>query len=104
MSALVWNCWGIGNASIVRVLKVLIRENQPDLVFLSKTKIDEEKMVVVKKKGQVLREEKTQQQKEKAGGIMMMWKEGLSIEMEDDCKWWIKVRLLEDLCVTLCEI
>ena len=50
MRALVWNCWGIGNALIVRVLKVLIRENQPDLVFLSKTKIDEEKMVVVKKK------------------------------------------------------
>ena len=24
---------------------------------------------------------------------MMMWKEGLSIEMEDDCKWWIKVRV-----------
>ena len=53
MRALAWNCWGIGNASIVRVLKVLIRENQPDLVFLSKTKIDEEKMVVVKKKNRL---------------------------------------------------
>ena len=39
MRALAWNCRSAGRSSTVRALKELIRESNPDLVFLSETKI-----------------------------------------------------------------
>ena len=39
MRALAWNCWSAGRSSTVRALKELIREPNPDLVFLLETKI-----------------------------------------------------------------
>ena len=39
MRTLAWNCRGAGRASIVRALKELIRESNPDIIFLSETKI-----------------------------------------------------------------
>ena len=39
MRILAWNCRGIGRVSKIRALKELIRESNPDLVFLSETKV-----------------------------------------------------------------
>ena len=39
MRTIAWNCRGAGRASTVRALKELIHESNPDIVFLSETKI-----------------------------------------------------------------
>ena len=39
MRTIAWNCRGAGRASTVRALKELIHESDPDIVFLSETKI-----------------------------------------------------------------
>ena len=39
MRTIAWNCRGTGRASTVRALKELIHESDPDIVFLSETKI-----------------------------------------------------------------
>ena len=38
MKILSWNCRGLSRASIVRHLRLLIRDNSPDVLFLSETK------------------------------------------------------------------
>ena len=44
MSALVWNCRGLANPCAIRVLKDLVQEKRPFLIFLSETLAKEEKL------------------------------------------------------------
>jgi len=39
MRCLSWNCWGLGNPRTVRGLRLLVKNNKPDLVFLMETKL-----------------------------------------------------------------
>jgi exonuclease III len=39
MKILSWNCRGLGKPSAVRDLRQLIKTHQPDLIFLSETKL-----------------------------------------------------------------
>lgn len=45
-----WNCRGICNASTVRALKALVREHNPDVVFICETKASKSRMEFVKAK------------------------------------------------------
>ena len=45
MRTIAWNCRGVGRASTVRALKELIRESNPDIVFLSETKIKSMRLI-----------------------------------------------------------
>jgi len=38
MIVLSWNCRGLGNLSAVRALKRLVKDEDPDILFLSETK------------------------------------------------------------------
>jgi exonuclease III len=38
MKILPWNCRGLAQSSTIRSLRALIRKNNPDIIFLSKTK------------------------------------------------------------------
>jgi exonuclease III len=39
MKLISWNCRGLGNATAVRALKKLIKDQTPDIVFLMETKL-----------------------------------------------------------------
>lgn len=41
MLIMVWNCRGLGRSVAVRALNELIRSNRPDVIFLSKTKLND---------------------------------------------------------------
>ena len=38
MKILAWNCCGLGNPRAVRALRGLVKDEDPDIVFLSETK------------------------------------------------------------------
>jgi len=48
MSCLSWNCRGLGNPRIVRVLHQLVKERKPNLVFLIETLCTQKKMEAVR--------------------------------------------------------
>ncbi|XP_075665201.1 uncharacterized protein LOC142634832 [Castanea sativa] len=50
MSAISWNCWGLGNPCIVRALQKLVLEEDPTFVFLMKTKFVMVEMALMKRK------------------------------------------------------
>ena len=82
MKILGWNCQGICNASIVRALGAQIKRVKPNVIFLSETKANEERMEVVKN---VIKFDNkfVVEAKGSAGGLCMFWKNGVTIkEME----------------------
>lgn len=44
MNVISWNCRGVGSARTVRVLKEMVKSHKPDLLFLSETKADSNKV------------------------------------------------------------
>jgi exonuclease III len=82
MRVLGWNCRGICNASTVRALRILIRGQHLDFLFLSETKASVERLkklavsicfsehVIVGAKG-------------KAGGICLYWSSTFSVEVRE---------------------
>ena len=50
MSALSWNCRGLGNPLIVKTLQKIVKEEDPTLVFLMETKFKAMEMEGVKRK------------------------------------------------------
>ncbi|MBA0552383.1 hypothetical protein Golob_023199, partial [Gossypium lobatum] len=75
MRILCWNCRGIGNPVIVRELRQLLVENDPEVIFLCETKVHANKLVSIRSKCRI----------EgclainaigKSGGLFMVWKEG----------------------------
>ncbi|MFQ6659288.1 hypothetical protein Gotur_028236 [Gossypium turneri] len=56
MKFLCWNCRGLGNPAKIRELKQLLVANNPDLIFLSETKI---------------------------GGLALMWRDGMNVSIQN---------------------
>ena len=50
MSAIYWNCRGLGNSRIVGILQKAVLEEDPTLVFLIETKFNVAKMAEIKHK------------------------------------------------------
>jgi hypothetical protein len=80
MWILAWNCRGLACSSVVRALKGVIRDSDPDCLFLSETKIEEHRVkrilnslgfsniICVDPIGQV-------------GGISLSWKQGVIADL-----------------------
>jgi len=50
MSALAWNCRGLGNPCTVTQLQKVVLEEDPSLVFLMETKFEVDEMARIKRK------------------------------------------------------
>jgi hypothetical protein len=78
MSCLFWNCRGLGNPATVQELTIMVRQKDPLALFLSETKLDENRLeilrcfwgfggkLVVPSRGQ-------------SGGLVLFWRRGASV-------------------------
>lgn len=82
MKIMSWNCKGMGHPDSLIYLKMVIRQKQPDCIFLMETKLDKNRMERIyhslKFKYSVIMEAKGS-----AGGITLMWSEEINIQ----CIW-----------------
>ncbi|MBA0880481.1 hypothetical protein Goshw_025739 [Gossypium schwendimanii] len=69
------NCRGIGNPAIVRELKQLLVENDPEVIFLCETKVHANKLVSIRSNCRI-EGCLAVNVMGKSGGLFMMWKEG----------------------------
>lgn len=97
MRILDWNCPGICNATTVRALRAQIKGARPEVVFLSKTKADVNRMEFVK--NSIKFENKcVVKAKGNAGGLCIMWKNGLDINVVEFGKNLIAIKVA-DQCI-----
>ena len=80
MSAISWNCRGLGNPLTVNVLQKVVLEKDPTLVFLMETKFEVSEMDGIKRKlerqqGLVVPSIK------RAGGLALLWKNSLQVDI-----------------------
>nr|XP_023914857.1 uncharacterized protein LOC112026404 [Quercus suber]XP_023926100.1 uncharacterized protein LOC112037486 [Quercus suber] len=99
MKILGWNCRGICNASTVRALGAQIKGARPNVVFLSETKANANRMESVKKS---LKFDFScvVEAKGNAGGLCIMWKYGVDLKEVEFNKDLIAVKVF-DQCVEL---
>ena len=96
MRILGWNCQGVCNASIVRALGAQIKGARPDVVFLFKTKANENHMEYVK--NDLKFDNKcVMEAKGRAGGLCIMWKAGVSIKEVEFDKNLIAVKVSDSV-------
>ena len=80
MRALAWNCQGACRAPTIRAIKELIHESNPDLVFLSKTKLKSTRVDKIKTKLKFF-ESYCVVALGKAGCLALFWRMGVDLEV-----------------------
>ena len=88
MSALSWNCRGLGNLRIVRALQEVIASEDPSLVFLMETTLSKEDMTYKKytlgfTKGLVVGSIGSK------GGLALLWKKDVMVDVQMLGPWHI---------------
>ena len=82
MSAISWNCRGLGNPLIVKALQKVVLEKDPILVFLMETKLEVSEMDEIKRKierqqGLVV----PSVQLGGGGGLALLWKNSMKVDV-----------------------
>lgn len=94
MRLTVWNCRGLGNGPAVRGLLDLQKQVDPDVLFLSETKMDKRRMEKIKwllgMKNMVVRDCEG-----KSGGLALLWKKEVVLILHNYSKYHIDVEVVE---------
>ena len=97
MRILGWNYRGICNTSTVRALRALIRGNCPQIIFLSETKSDGNRLKkIVVSLG--FSEQLIVDAKRRAGGVCMFWSSEISIDILEFNSKMIAVSIYDVVC------
>lgn len=76
MSAISWNCRGLGNPLIVNALQKVVIEEDPTLVFLMETKFDVMEMDEIKRK--IDRQQGLMVPRvRRGGGLALLWRSSM---------------------------
>ncbi|KAB1671561.1 hypothetical protein, partial [Gossypium barbadense] len=94
MKFLCWNCRGLGNSAKIRELKQLIAVNNPDVIFLSETKMSANDFCRVQNNRR-LQNGLAVNSEGRSGGLALMWRDGMNVSIQNFSKHHIdsKVRL-----------
>ena len=78
MKAIAYNCRGLGNQPAVMGLLELWKAEDPDVLFLSETKLDKEGMKRIKTLLNMAHME-VKECEERSGGLALLWKEDVNL-------------------------
>ncbi|TYG40891.1 hypothetical protein ES288_D12G130400v1 [Gossypium darwinii] len=94
MKFLCWNYRGLGNSAKIRELKQLIAVNNPDVIFLSETKMSANDFRRVQNNCR-LQNGLAVNSEGRSGGLTLMWRDGMNVSIQNFSKHHIdsKVRL-----------
>lgn len=84
MIVLAYNCRGLGNPRAVTALKGIVDEKDPDIVFLSETKLNHGETERVRKRlrfGNKIYVDCEGKGQQRRGGLAMLWKSHLELEL-----------------------
>jgi len=85
MKVLAWNCRGLGNPRAVRALRGLVKEEDPDIIYLSETKRRAHEMVSICRRlglSNKLCVDCTGEGRNRSGGLAMLWKDQLELTLK----------------------
>jgi len=80
MRTLAWNCWGAGRASVARAIWELIRESNPEVVFLSETKSKTPRIGKINSKLKFV-DFHCVETSGHFGGLALFWRLGIDLEV-----------------------
>jgi exonuclease III len=92
MKRTAWNCRGMGNLVAVCTLLDLQKQEDPDILFLSKTKLNKQKMEALRWKlgltNMVCRPSEG-----KSGGLVLFWHRDVEVSLKSMSKYFIDVEV-----------
>ncbi|XP_074372587.1 uncharacterized protein LOC141713189 [Apium graveolens] len=94
MNAIGWNCRGVGSSRIVRVLKELVKAHKPDLLFLSETKVDSNKVATLAPKLGFLNFYSVDKHGQ-GGGLEVFWNNKINCTIFSDSQNHVDIRIQE---------
>ncbi|KAL3825323.1 hypothetical protein ACJIZ3_021352 [Penstemon smallii] len=94
MSCLAWNCRGLGAPRKVRTLGNLIRENSPQLVFLSETKLPARKIELIRRRFEL--HGVAVDSRGLSGGLALLWPKEMNVVLQSFSKNHIDVHVYDD--------
>ncbi|KAJ1288354.1 hypothetical protein BS78_02G083300 [Paspalum vaginatum] len=94
MRIVAWNCWGLGNGPAVQNLLKLQKEVDPDVLFLSETKMDRERIEVLRwKLG--LTNMVVKDCVGKGGGLAIFWRKEVNFQLHGVSCFYIDGDIVE---------
>ncbi|KAB1671577.1 hypothetical protein [Gossypium barbadense] len=85
MKFMCWNCRGLGNPAKLRELKQLFAASNPDLTFLSKTKMSANDFRRVQNKCR-MQNGLAVNSEGRSGGLTLMWRDGMNVSIQNYSK------------------
>lgn len=94
MKLVAWNCRGLGNRPAVRGLLDVQKREDPDVLFLSETKLDEKRMRKFKWMLGVANMV-VQQSDGKSDGLTLLWKRSIVVDLHNMSQYHIDAEIAE---------